>query len=206
MSWRLRSFAAGLCLAVVSIASPGGRAASLELHENDHIAIIGNTLAERSAVRRLARSQTPRAVSEARPRLPQPRLQRRRGRDAPAVEEFRHARRVAERQAGADWRLPGEPLRRRQHAGRRHLRVLRLQRVLRRRRPGSPRSRQQLGDWIAHTLAQQYNGRSAPRVVLFSPIAHEDLGNPDLPERPREQRPAGALHQGDGRGRRARAT
>jgi hypothetical protein len=39
----------------------------------------------------------------------------------------------------------------------------------------------QLGDWLTHTLAQKYNGKSAPRVVLFSPIAHEDLGNPDLP-------------------------
>ena len=42
--------------------------------------------------------------------------------------------------------------------------------------------RQQLNDWIAHTLAQRYNGRTAPRLVLFSPIAHEDLGNPDLPD------------------------
>jgi glucose/arabinose dehydrogenase len=42
--------------------------------------------------------------------------------------------------------------------------------------------RKQLDDWLAHTLAQKYNGRSAPRVVVFSPIAHEDLGNPDLPD------------------------
>jgi glucose/arabinose dehydrogenase len=42
--------------------------------------------------------------------------------------------------------------------------------------------KQQLGDWIAHTLEQKYNGKSAPRVVLFSPIAHENLGNPDLPD------------------------
>jgi glucose/arabinose dehydrogenase/lysophospholipase L1-like esterase len=41
---------------------------------------------------------------------------------------------------------------------------------------------QQLGDWITRTLAQKYNGKSAPRVVLFSPIAHENLGNPDLPD------------------------
>jgi lysophospholipase L1-like esterase len=39
-----------------------------------------------------------------------------------------------------------------------------------------------LGDWLTHTLAQKYNGKSAPRVVVFSPIAHEDLGNPDLPD------------------------
>src|SRR5262245_9194730 len=42
--------------------------------------------------------------------------------------------------------------------------------------------RRQLGEWIAHTLAQKYNGKSAPRLVLFSPIAHEDLSNPDLPD------------------------
>ncbi len=40
----------------------------------------------------------------------------------------------------------------------------------------------QLRDWLTRTLAQQYNGRSAPRVVVFSPIAHEDLANPDLPD------------------------
>jgi glucose/arabinose dehydrogenase/lysophospholipase L1-like esterase len=42
--------------------------------------------------------------------------------------------------------------------------------------------KQQLGDWITHTLAQKYNGESAPRVVVFSPIAHENLANPDLPD------------------------
>jgi glucose/arabinose dehydrogenase/lysophospholipase L1-like esterase len=47
---------------------------------------------------------------------------------------------------------------------------------------GLPAFRKQLDDWITHTLAQKYNGKSAPRVVLFSPIAHEDLHNPDLPD------------------------
>ncbi|MEP6917144.1 MAG: PVC-type heme-binding CxxCH protein [Acidobacteriota bacterium] len=42
--------------------------------------------------------------------------------------------------------------------------------------------KQQLGEWITHTLAQKYNGKSAPRLVVFSPIAHEDLKNPDLPD------------------------
>src|SRR5687768_5391150 len=42
--------------------------------------------------------------------------------------------------------------------------------------------KQQLGDWITHTLALKYNGKSAPRVVVFSPIAHEKLRNPDLPD------------------------
>ena len=42
--------------------------------------------------------------------------------------------------------------------------------------------KQQLTDWIKHTLAQKYNGKSAPKLVVFSPIAHENLGNPDLPD------------------------
>jgi glucose/arabinose dehydrogenase/lysophospholipase L1-like esterase len=42
--------------------------------------------------------------------------------------------------------------------------------------------KQKLGDWIKHTLAQKYNGKSAPRLVIFSPIAHENLRNPDLPD------------------------
>jgi glucose/arabinose dehydrogenase/lysophospholipase L1-like esterase len=47
---------------------------------------------------------------------------------------------------------------------------------------GLPAFRQQLADWIKATLAQKYNGKTAPRVVLFSPIAHENLNNPDLPD------------------------
>ena len=47
---------------------------------------------------------------------------------------------------------------------------------------GLPAFRRQLEGWIAHTRAQKYNGTSAPRIVLFSPIAHEDLRNPDLPD------------------------
>jgi glucose/arabinose dehydrogenase/azurin len=47
---------------------------------------------------------------------------------------------------------------------------------------GLPAFRQQLDEWITHTLAQRYNGKSAPRIVLFSPIAHQDLHNPDLPD------------------------
>lgn len=35
--------------------------------------------------------------------------------------------------------------------------------------------------FIKHTLAQTYNGKSAPKLVLFSPLAHEYLDDPDLP-------------------------
>ncbi|HWY87163.1 MAG TPA: GDSL-type esterase/lipase family protein, partial [Gemmataceae bacterium] len=39
-----------------------------------------------------------------------------------------------------------------------------------------------LEDFIQKTLSQKYNGQSAPRLVLFSPIAHEDLHSPNLPD------------------------
>jgi glucose/arabinose dehydrogenase len=39
-----------------------------------------------------------------------------------------------------------------------------------------------LAGFLTHTQSQKYNGKSDARVVVFSPIAHEDLGNPDLPD------------------------
>ncbi len=46
---------------------------------------------------------------------------------------------------------------------------------------GLPKFKADLESFIKHTRAQKYNGKSAPRLVLFSPIAHEDLKNPNLP-------------------------
>ena len=34
---------------------------------------------------------------------------------------------------------------------------------------------------VDHHINAKYNGKSAPKIVLVSPIAHEDLGNPNLP-------------------------
>lgn len=39
-----------------------------------------------------------------------------------------------------------------------------------------------LGAWIDAQLAANYSGKGAPRLVLFSPIAHEDLKNPNFPD------------------------
>jgi putative heme-binding domain-containing protein len=39
-----------------------------------------------------------------------------------------------------------------------------------------------LEKFISETLAARYNGRSAPRLALVSPIAHENLGNSHLPD------------------------
>ncbi|HTU93746.1 MAG TPA: PVC-type heme-binding CxxCH protein [Gemmataceae bacterium] len=47
---------------------------------------------------------------------------------------------------------------------------------------GLDKFKNDLEAFIKHTLAQKYNGKSAPRLVLFSPIAHEDLHNRNLPD------------------------
>src|SRR5439155_2267751 len=45
---------------------------------------------------------------------------------------------------------------------------------------GLDKFKRDLGDFIKHTVDQQYNGKSAPRLVLFSPIAHENLHDANL--------------------------
>jgi putative heme-binding domain-containing protein len=47
---------------------------------------------------------------------------------------------------------------------------------------GLPKFKKDLDDFIKHTLGQQYNGKRAPRLVLFSPIAHENLHDLNLPD------------------------
>jgi putative heme-binding domain-containing protein len=47
---------------------------------------------------------------------------------------------------------------------------------------GLPKFKKDLEGFIKNTLAQKYNGKSAPRLVLFSPIAHENLKSPNLPD------------------------
>lgn len=39
-----------------------------------------------------------------------------------------------------------------------------------------------LDTWVKNTLKQNYSGKGSPRMVLFSPIAAEDLKNPNLPD------------------------
>ncbi|MDR8394677.1 GDSL-type esterase/lipase family protein, partial [Aliifodinibius sp. S!AR15-10] len=48
---------------------------------------------------------------------------------------------------------------------------------------GLPAYKDQLSAFIEHTLNQEYNGETAPELVLVSPIAFEDLsGRQDLPD------------------------
>jgi glucose/arabinose dehydrogenase len=46
---------------------------------------------------------------------------------------------------------------------------------------GLPKFKKDLEEFIKHTLAQKYNGKSAPRLVLFSPVAHEERNVPNWP-------------------------
>lgn len=46
---------------------------------------------------------------------------------------------------------------------------------------GLPRFRENAAAFIQHSLEQKYNGETAPRLILFSPIAHEWLNDPNLP-------------------------
>jgi putative heme-binding domain-containing protein len=47
---------------------------------------------------------------------------------------------------------------------------------------GLPKFRQDLDTFIKQTLRQKYNGKDAPRLVLFAPIAHENLHDRNLPD------------------------
>jgi glucose/arabinose dehydrogenase/lysophospholipase L1-like esterase len=47
---------------------------------------------------------------------------------------------------------------------------------------GLDQFKQDLADVLQGMLEQKYNGQSPPRIVLFSPIAHEDLHSPNLPD------------------------
>ncbi len=47
---------------------------------------------------------------------------------------------------------------------------------------GLPKFRQDLANFIQNTLQHHYNSNSPPRLVVFSPIAHENLHDPNLPD------------------------
>ncbi len=46
---------------------------------------------------------------------------------------------------------------------------------------GLPQFEKDLSDYLDHLAKQKYNGKSAPRVVLFSPTEHENPHDPNLP-------------------------
>ncbi|MBC8116208.1 MAG: dehydrogenase, partial [Candidatus Saccharimonas sp.] len=48
---------------------------------------------------------------------------------------------------------------------------------------GLAKFQENVAGFIKHTLAQKYNGKSAPKLVLFSPIGHEFIDDPNLPSK-----------------------
>ena len=144
---------------VVRVSTP------VEIRPGDHISLIGNTLADRMQHDGWLETLPPQPVPRARAGHPQPRLLRRRADDPAALGQLRHPRPVADRDQD-----------------RRRLRLLRLQRVVRaaggaRQVQGRPRRTSSSTRSRRSTTA-----RRAPRLVLFSPIAHEDLHDRNLPD------------------------
>ncbi len=58
-----------------------------------------------------------------------------------------------------------------------------------------------LAKFITETTSTKYNGESPPTLVLLSPIAHEDLDNPHLPNGQANNANLQSLHRRHGRGR-----
>ena len=141
----------------------------LELEKGDHICIIGNTLADRM-------QHDGWLETYLHSRFPEHDLVIRNL--GFSGDELTLRLRSADFGSPDDWLTADQ--------GRRHLRLLRLQRVVR-RRGGLAKFKHDLDAFIKHTLGQKYNGQAAPRLVLFSPIAHEDLHDRNLPDGTREQ-------------------
>ena len=171
MTFLTRRWLATFAACVLGLALSSGFAvaadapARLEIKPGDHIAIIGNTLADRMQHDGWLEDVPLSAVPQARAGHPQPRLLRRRA-DGPApLGRLRHARRVADRRPRPTSSSPSSATTSRSPA-----------------RTGSTKFKKDLDAFIKHTLGQKYNGKTAPRLVLFSPIAHEDLHDRNLPD------------------------
>lgn len=182
MSKTLRSFIlAGLLVAVMAASPDGRQSSSFELRPGDHIAIVGNTTAERLQqdgwletlmhARFPAHDLTFRNLGFSGDEI----TTRLRSKGFGSPDEWLSGR--AEPIGGrTDNRFEAVNTRadvifaffgyNESYAG----------------EAGLPKFRDDLRAWLAHTLAQRYNGSTAPRVVLFSPIAHEDLKDRDLPD------------------------
>jgi glucose/arabinose dehydrogenase len=174
--------ALGVGLAILSALSPSGKAAAtFQLREKDHIAIIGNTLAERLQydgwLETMLHARFPKhdlvirnlgvSGDEIATRLrsknfgtPDEWLS---GNGAPIGGYNENRFEKTDTRADVIFAFFGYN---ESYAGKEGLEAFKTQ----------------LGEFISHTLGQQYNGKSAPRLVMFSPIAHEDLGDPNLPD------------------------
>ena len=182
-----------------------GGVAPSSFGEKDHIAIIGNTLAERMQydgwLETMLHARFPKhelvvrnlgfSGDEIATRL--------RSKNFGTPDEWLSGRR---RSRSAATRRTGSTD---QHQGRRHLRVLRLQRVV--RRTGRARGVQEAADRLDHAHARaevQRQDRAAARAVLADRA--RGSGQSRSAGRQGEQRAAGAVHERDGRGRQGART
>jgi putative heme-binding domain-containing protein len=190
------SLVAGLLLgwfdASFSMAADNGpNQGGLELREGDHICIIGNTLAERMQHY---------GWLEARlhSRFAQHRLVVRNL--GYSGDEIELAKRLRSRDFGTpdQWLAGSAPIPQPEKlVSKQHVRENRFELTGTRAdvifaffgynesfagQAGLPKFKQDLDAFIKHTLAQKYNGKTAPRLVLFSPIAHEEADDPHRPD------------------------
>ncbi len=151
-------------LSLPLLSSCFSREATLEIRKGDHISIIGNTLAER--MQYFGHFET---LLHA--RFPQHQL---------VVRNLGYsADEIAFRSRSLNWGSPDD-----------HLSMQRTDVVLAffgfnesfAGPEGLEKFKTDLTEFIRHTRDRRYNGESAPRLALISPIAHENLGSPNLPD------------------------
>jgi putative heme-binding domain-containing protein len=185
MKWMI----AGVVLAVAVWGSVA-RGATLELHEGDHICIIGNTLAERMQhhgwLETLIHSRFPKHEL----------VFRNLGYSADEIERDKRLRSM-DFGSPDQWLAGNAPVpqpkklspRDQVAANRFELTNTKADVVFAffgynesfGGEAGLAKFRQDLDAFIKHTLAQKYNGQGPPRLVLFSPIAQEPLPDRNLP-------------------------
>ena len=170
MTKRLRSRCAYLFLAagaVIAFLAPAPAFSAdkpkLELRKGDRIILIGNTLAERMQYFGHFETLAARPLSRARAGRPQPGLVGRRADPAPAPGAFQGPWPHAQGREARRARSPSSASTNRSPA-----------------RPASANSR---ATWKTSSRSRRppsTTARTPPRLVLLSPIAHEDLKNPHI--------------------------
>jgi glucose/arabinose dehydrogenase/azurin len=154
-----------LCFLTSLVILAQGHAAPLEIREGDHICLIGNTLAERMQFEGHNHWET--LLHQ---RFPKHKL---------VVRNLAwSADEVALRPRAEGFGTPDD-----------HLRFCKADVIIAffgfnesfKGAAGLDHFKSDLEEWIKHTKGQDYSGKGAPRIALVSPIAAEDLGNPDLP-------------------------
>jgi putative heme-binding domain-containing protein len=155
-----------LLTALATLTIPVASAAPLEINKGDHISIIGNTLADRMQhdgwLEAYLHSRFPRHDLVIRnlgfsgDEIPLPLRLRSAGFGSP--DHWLSANRTDVLFAffGYNESYAGEA--------------------------GLAKFKKDIDDFLKATLKQTYNGQTPPRVVLFSPIAHEDLKDRNLPD------------------------